>query len=145
MKVDFWQFSQGSVPQIVAQIAERVRAQGDRLLVVDRDTERRTAISQALWDAKPAAFLANGDSADPHSDCQPILLSDTCEAPNQATVAVLADGEWRDAGERFGRTILLFGGEQVEAARAVWRRFDGRDEIERGYFAQEDGRWVKKA
>lgn len=145
MKIDFWQFSQGAVPQIVAQIAERVRATGDRLLVVDADADRRAAISQAMWDAKSESFLANGESAAAHAERQPIVLGDSCDAPNGAKVAVLADGEWRDAGEGFERTILLFGEAQVEAARAVWRQFDGREDITRGYFAQEDGRWVKKA
>ena len=145
MQLDFWQYSQGPVERIVALIAERVRASGDRLLVVDGDDERRAATGRALWDAKPEAFLANGPASDGHAARQPILLSSSCDAPNGATVAVLADGEWRDAGEGFERTFLLFAQPQVEAARAVWRRFDGRDDVIRSYFEQEDGKWVKRA
>jgi DNA polymerase-3 subunit chi len=145
VQVDFWQYSQGPIERIVALIAARVRQGGERLLVVDADAPRRAAISQTLWESKPEAFLANGPADGPHAARQPILLSDRCEAQNGATVAVFADGEWRDGGEAFERTILLFGEGQVEAARAVWRGFDGRDEIARGYYAQEDGKWVKKA
>ncbi|MGX7925675.1 DNA polymerase III subunit chi [Tsuneonella sp. HG094] len=145
MKIDFWQYSQGPVERIVALIAERVRASGDRLLIVDGDDERRAATGKALWDAKPEAFLANGPASGGHAARQPILLASTCEAANGATVAVLADGEWRDAGEGFERTFLLFAQPQVEAARAVWRRFDGRDDVTRSYFEQEDGKWVKRA
>jgi DNA polymerase-3 subunit chi len=142
MQLDFWQYSQGPVERIVALIAGRVCEGGERLLVVDADPVRRKATAQALWDAKPEAFLANGED---HPARQPILLSGECAAPNGAKVAVLADGDWRDDGERFDRTILLFGEAQVEAARTVWRRFDGRDDVSRGYFAQEGGKWVKKA
>ena len=144
MQLDFWQYSHGPVERIVALIAERVRAAGDRLLVIDRDAERRRAIGEALWAAKPEAFLANGDAGDPHADRQPVLLSAECEAPNGASVAVLADGEWREAAERFDRAILLFGEGEVQAARAVWAGFKDRSDVARGYFAQEDGKWVKR-
>lgn len=145
MQVDFWQYSQGTVERIVAQIAERVRSGGDRLLVVDADADRRSATSRALWEAKPEAFLANGEAHEDHAARQPILLAGECDPANGATVAVLADGDWRDAGEKFERAILLFGESQVAGARAVWRRFDGRADVTRSYYEQEDGKWVKRA
>jgi len=145
MQLDFWQYSQGPVERIVALIAERARAGSERLLVVDADAARRAGTASALWDAKPEAFLANGQAGEPHSARQPILLSGTCDALNGARFAVLADGQWRDEAEGFERTILLFGERQVEAAREVWRRFDDRQDVTRGYFAQEAGKWVKKA
>jgi DNA polymerase-3 subunit chi len=144
MQLDFWQYSQGSIERIVALIAERVLAGGDRLLVVDADSDRRAATSKALWEAKPERFLANGEAGAGHADRQPILLSDACEPVNGAKVAVLADGEWRDPGAAFHRVILLFGEGQAEPARAVWRQFDAREDVTRGYFAQEAGRWVKR-
>lgn len=140
MKLDFWQLSRDPVEKVVAQIAPRVMAGGERLLVVEADPDRRAAISQALWEA--GGFLANGEA---HPARQPIQLSADCAADNGATVAVLADGNWRDAGEGFARTFLLFAADQVDAARAVWRRFDGRDDVERSYFEQDGGKWVKKA
>ena len=145
MQLDFWQFTQGPVERIVALIAERAMAQGERVLVVDADAERRHATARTLWEAKPEAFLASGDADGPSPDRQPILLSDSCEAHNGARFAVLADGQWRDQGTGFERTILLFDDAGTPAARAVWRQFDGREDVIRGYFAQEDGKWVKKA
>ena len=145
MQLDFWQMSSGSVAQVVALIASRARADSARLLVVDADSTRRSATSRALWDAKPEAFLANGDATEPHADRQPILLSDACEPANGARLAIIADGQWRNEGESFERTIMLFDEAGTPAAREVWRKFDGRDDIERRYFAQEDGKWVKKA
>ncbi len=145
MQLDFWQFTLGPVERIVALIAERAIAQGDRLLVVDADAERRRATSRALWEAKPEAFLANGEASEPSPERQPILLSDTCAALNGARFAVLADGQWREEGAGFDRTILLFDEAGTPAARQVWRQFDGHEDVTRGYFAQEDGKWVKKA
>jgi DNA polymerase-3 subunit chi len=145
MQLDFWQLSRDPVERVVALIAERTRNAGEKLLVVADDDEQRAALSGALWESKPAAFLANGDASNPRAARQPILLSRECDAANDAKYVVLADGTWREAAERFERVFLLFGEAAVEAARGVWRTFDGRDDVERSYFAQEDGKWVKKA
>mgnify|MGYP001168691666 CR=1 FL=1 len=145
MQVDFWQLSRDPVERVVALIAERTRGAGHRLLVVAEEQAQRAALSRALWESKPTSFLANGEASAPHADRQPILLSADCAAPNDARYAVLADGTWRDEAESFERVFLLFGEASIEGARAVWRRFDGREDVERSYYAQEDGKWVRKA
>ena len=58
---------------------------------------------------------------------------------------VLADGAWRDEAERLERAFLLFDEAGTPAARVVWRQFDGREDVERSYYAQEEGKWVRKA
>ena len=145
MQLDFWQLSSGSIDQVVALIVGRARANGAKLLVIDADPARRQVTSRALWEVRAEAFLAHGDAAEPHADRQPILLSDKCEAANGARLAIIADGQWRDGGEAFDRTIMLFDEAGAPAAREVWRKFDGRETITRSYFAQEDGKWVKQA
>ena len=144
MKVDFWQLSKDPVEKVVAMIATRVLGEGERLLVVARDAERRKALSKALWDAKPEAFLANGDASEPHAERQPILLSDACDAANDASHVIFADGEWREAGG-FARAFLLFDEATVDAARGVWRLLDGIEGLERSFFRQDGGKWVKVA
>jgi DNA polymerase-3 subunit chi len=145
VQVDFWQLSRDSVERVVALIAERTRGTGEKLLVVAEDEAQRSAIGRALWEARPEAFLANGEADAPHADHQPILLSPRCEADNGARYVVLADGTWRDEASTFERAFLLFDEAGTPAARAVWRQFDGREDVERSYFTQEDGKWVKKA
>ena len=130
---------------MVALIAERTRGSGEKLLVVAEDEAKRAAISRALWETRPESFLANGEAAAPHAERQPILLSEACDPVNGARYAVLADGTWREQAEQFERAFLLFGEAGIEAARATWRQFDGREDVERSYYAQEDGKWVKKA
>jgi DNA polymerase-3 subunit chi len=144
MQVDFWQLSSDPAERVVSLIAERTRGAGEKLLVVATDEVQRAAIGSALWD-KPSAFLANGEAEATHAARQPILLSRECAAANGANYVVLADGEWRDEALAFERAFLLFGEAAVDAARAVWRQFDGREDVTRSYYAQEDGKWVKKA
>jgi DNA polymerase III subunit chi len=143
MKLDFWQVTNDPVEKVVALIAKRVLGEGARVLVVSADPEQRTAIARALWQAGPDSFLANGEAAAPGAEAQPILLSADLAAPNGATHVILADGEFRDA-PGFARTFLLFPPDAAPAARQAWRAQDGRADIERAYFAQEDGRWVKR-
>ncbi len=144
MKVDFWQLSRDPAEKVVALIAARVLGEGERLLVVASDAEQRAAISRALWEAKPDAFLANGDAGEPHAEHQPILLSEGCAPLNGASRVIFADGQWR-AAEGFARAFLLFDEATVEAARGVWRSLDGSEGLERSFFRQEDGKWVKVA
>jgi len=144
MKVDFWQLSRDPAPRVVALIAARVLAQGERLLVVSADAEQRQLISNALWSAAPESFLANGHAGAAGEDRQPVLLSADCAPLNGASHVVLADGTYRET-EGFARLFLLFGEETVEAARGTWRSLDGRGEVERSFFRQEGGRWTKIA
>lgn len=144
MKVDFWQLSRDPADKVVALIAARVMGEGERLLVVAADGVQRAAISRTLWEARPDAFLANGEASDMYAERQPILLSAACEPVNGASHIIFADGQWREA-QGFARAFLLFDEATVEAARRVWRSLDGSEGLERSFFRQEDGKWVKVA
>lgn len=143
MKLDFWQVTDDPVEKVVVLIAKRALGQGERVLVVSADAEQRAAIGRALWQGGPESFLANGEAGAPGADRQSILLAADPEAVNGATHLILADGTFRDC-PGFARVFLLFPPDLAPAARHAWRAQDGRDDVERSYFAQEDGRWVKK-
>lgn len=143
MKVDFWQLSRDPIEKVVALIAQRVVDQGERVLVVSDNAEQRKAISQGLWRAGPESFLANGEASDPRPDAQPILLSDTPEPANSASHVIFADGIFREA-IGFARAFLLFDDATLERARATWRSLDEAD-VERAFFRQDGGKWVKVA
>jgi DNA polymerase-3 subunit chi len=143
VKLDFWQVTDDPIEKVVALIARRVLGEGERLLVVAAQADQRAAIARELWQAGPESFLANGEADAPGAERQPILLSADCAAPNGAGHLILADGEFRPS-EGFARVILLFKPEDAPAARAAWRAQDGAADVTRAYFAQENGRWVKK-
>lgn len=125
-------------------IAARVLADGERLLVVSGDASQREAISTSLWEGGPSSFLANGEASAPHADRQPILLSETCEAGNGASHVIFADGKWRDPSG-FARAFLLFDDTTVAHAREVWKSLGSGENLERSFFRQDGGKWVKVA
>ena len=144
MKVDFWKLSSDPAEKVVALIAQRVLDGGERLLVVSKDGDQRAAISAALWKAGPTSFLANGEADAPGADRQPVLLSEAPDAANGASHVIYADGEYR-AASRFERSFLLFDDATLEQARATWRSLDGTEALERAFFRQEGGKWIKVA
>lgn len=142
-KIDFWQVTDDPVEKVVTLIARRARDGGERVLVVADNAQQREAISRALWQAGPESFLANGEAGNPGAEAQPILLAAEPVPANGASHLILADGHFRES-EGFARVFLLFPPDGAPAARQAWRALDGREGVERSYFAQEEGRWVKK-
>ena len=145
MRVDFYQLGAAPVEQVLASIAQKLLAQGERLLVVGADALQLARLDRTLWDQGPASFLPHAIAGESEDSRQPILLSTTLDAANLARNLLLPDGTWREAATGFDRTFYLFDSESVEAARGAWRSLARHDEVERHYWAQVDGRWVEKA
>lgn len=143
-KIDFWQLSRDPVEKVTALIAQRVLDQGERLLVVSAKADQRAAISKGLWHAGDDSFLANGEAGGEGAERQPILISDRPEATNGASHAIFADGTYRDV-PGFARTFLLFDDASLQHARQTWKALSDREGLERSFFRQEGGKWVKVA
>ncbi|AKH42168.1 DNA polymerase III subunit chi [Croceibacterium atlanticum] len=141
MRVDFYQLAGESAENLLPLLARKVRADGERLLIVSEDAEQLQRIGRNLWERFPEAFLAHGHSGARHAERQPILLSADCEAPNAAPHVVFADGRWRDGASNFARVFLLFGEEQLQGARDCWRMLGQHADAERHFWKQEGGRW----
>jgi DNA polymerase-3 subunit chi len=145
MQVMFYELSRDPAHAVVPLLARRIVEQGGRLLVVSADERQRAQISGALWASRPDSFLANGQAGEGHEDRQPILLSDVPDPANGARFLVIADGVWCEGEAPFERTFYLFDDETKPQARQVWRDLRGREGVTKEYWAQEDGRWTKKA
>ena len=136
MRVDFYQLSRDPVERVVPMLAGKILDTGAKALVV-APADRLKAISDALWEAD--GFLANGLASDPDAARQPILLSHECEAPNEASFVVIADGQWREEAGGFARALLLFDEQATDEARQLWKAFQSRDDVEQRIFKQQRG------
>lgn len=144
MKVGFYLAPSQPVERVLPLIARAACNAGQRMLVVADDVELRARIDKALWEYAPQEFLAHGEAEEPYAERQPILLSGECTAPNGAKLIAFADGKWREEAEAFDRAFLFFDDAGRDAARATWRLFDEREDVEREFHELEDGKWVKK-
>ncbi|WP_370187355.1 DNA polymerase III subunit chi [Qipengyuania sp.] len=138
-RVDFYQLSRDPVDVTVAKLARKVLQAGERLLVVSGDAGQRDHLAKILWEQGGAAFLANGMAGGPHEARQPILLSESCAAPNEARMALIADGAWREEALGFDRVLLLFDAAQREGAADLWRRFAKDDGVDNRIHKQDEG------
>ena len=145
MQVDFYQLAGTPPEQVIASIAERVLDLDGRLLVVAEDEAFLARLDRLLWDQGPASFVPHGLAGGPDDSRQPILLSTSPDAPNQARNMLIADGGWREAALTYDRSFYLFDDATLEEARLAWKLLAGRDGIERRYWARENGKWVKKS
>ena len=140
--VDFYQLSRDPVERVIAELGRTAMGRGLRLLVVSGDAQQREVISQALWAENGPAFLAHGEATAPHAARQPILLSESCDAVNEARMAIVADGVWREDLSSMDGVKLLFGPEQTQPARELWTALGARENFALRIFKQrEDGAW----
>lgn len=145
MRVDFYQLGAAQPDGVIAAIAGRLLGEGQRLLVVASDEAMLARLDRQLWDQGAASFLPHGLAGGPDDAAQPILLSTGADAPNLARNVLIADGHWRESALAYDRAFFLFDEVTLEGARLAWKLLAGREAVERNYWAQEDGKWVKKA
>lgn len=141
-RVDFYQLSRQPVDQMLPRLAERVLADGARLLIVADDAALLGTIDDALWSYRPESFLPHGRvDADGAAD-QPVLLADTIDAANGASHVAIADGRWRAEALSFTRLFYLFGSDTLEEARQAWKMLDAG---ERHFWKQDErGKWAEQ-
>jgi DNA polymerase-3 subunit chi len=143
--IDFYQLAGTSAEQVIASIADKVLDSEGRLLIVAEDDAYLARLDRILWDQAATNFLPHGLAGGADDARQPILLSTSPDAPNQARNMLIADGTWREAALTYDRSFYLFDNATLEGARLAWKLLAGRDGIERRYWAHEGGKWVKKA
>ena len=146
MHVDFYHLTAMPLERVLPQIAEKVLAGGNRLLVVDADDRRRAALDRLLWTFAPDSFLPHGQIGSGADEHQPSLLAGEVNAANGAKHIALTDGVWRDDALDFERAFHFFDEDAIRAARAAWKGLADRDEVSRRYWKQNDaGRWEQAA
>ena len=145
MQVDFYQLAGTPVEQVIATLAEKVLEADGRLLIVAGDEVQLARLDRLLWDQAASSFLPHAVAGGADDARQPILLSTSPDAPNQARNMLIADGLWREAALTYDRSFYLFDSATLEGARLAWKLLAGREGVERRYWAREGGRWVKKA
>ena len=145
MQVDFYQLSGTPAEQVIASLSEKILETDGRLLIVAEDEAYLARLDRILWDQGARSFLPHGLAGGADDARQPILLSTSPDAPNQARNMMIADGTWREAALTYDRSFYLFDDSTLEGARLAWKLLAGREGVERRYWAREEGKWVRKS
>jgi DNA polymerase III subunit chi len=142
MQVDFYHLTRQPLDRVLPQIAEKVLAAGNRLLIVVTDDAERARLDRLLWTYASDGFLPHAQLGSGDDKLQPILLAPDVNAANCARQIALADGIWRPDALDFDRAFHFFDEARIVDARAAWKLIKGRDGVEPRYWKQNDaGRW----
>jgi DNA polymerase-3 subunit chi len=145
VQVDFYQLAGTPAEQVIASLSEKILDTDGRLLIVAEDEAYLAKLDRILWDQGAGSFLPHGLAGGADDARQPILLSTSPDAPNQARNMLIADGTWREAALTYDRSFYLFDDSSLEGARLAWKLLAGREGVERRYWAREGGKWVRKS
>lgn len=146
MQVDFYHLTATPIDRALPQIAAKVLSTGGRLLIVADSATQRQAIDRLLWSYSAESFLPHAEAGGEFDASQPILLSGTTVAANDARNIALVDGVWRDEALAFDRAFHFFDADRISDARTAWKALADRDGVTRNYWKQNDeGRWEKAA
>jgi len=130
---------------VIGALAEKVLDSDGRLLIIAEDEAQLARLDRILWDQGGTSFLPHGMAGGADDARQPILMSTSPDAPNQARNMLIADGQWREAALSYDRSFYLFDDATLEGARLAWKLLAGREGVDRRYWAREGGKWVRKA
>lgn len=145
--VFFYHLSERPLEVTLPTLLQKALSAGWRVEVRARSRERLEWLDGALWQGD--GFLPHGLAGGPHDADQPVLLtlSETPAAKSQCLMAIdcapVAEGDFSS----LERVCVLFdGGDQgaVEVARNQWKSVTASG-AKAQYWAEEDGRWTKKA
>ena len=147
-EVLFYHLTETRLEETLPQLLEKTLEKGWRACIHCGDEDKMTALDQQLWTYRDDSFLAHGLADNDFADQQPILLTLTDLADNNAQVRFVVDMGPEPDQESCERIVYMFDGHdqvQLEKARSQWKQLSNAG-IEKTYWQQtSERRWVKKA
>lgn len=143
----FYHLTDSPLDVTLPMLIGKARAAGWRVLIRVQNPAMCKRLDDLLWRGTQDGFMPHGIVGGPHDADQPVLLGDA-PATDFACIMSVAGAEV-SAPEVLDaeRTCVLFDGGDADAvahARLQWKSLTDAG-CGAQYWAQEDGRWVKKA
>ncbi len=143
----FYHLTDSPLEATLPMLVGKARSAGWRVLVRGNDPALLTRLDEVLWQGAEDGFNPHGLAGGPHDADQPVLLGDVASDGFHCVMSVGgADVSAVDVGT-LERTCILFDGHNDEAlnhARGQWKSLTDAG-CAAQYWAQEGGRWTKKA
>ena len=147
--VFFYHLTESPLETVLPILLGKARQAGWRVSVRGRHDAMMQVLDTRLWVDDPTSFIPHGLAGGTHDASQPILLGTGMDIANGAQCLMSVGGAdvMPEEVAKLERTMILFDGydpDSVSHARTQWKLMTGA-KIPAQYWAQEDGRWVKKA
>lgn len=146
----FYHLTDTPLDATLPMLIGKARGAGWRVIVRGPSAAMLDDLDKALWLGGEDDFLPHGRAGGPHDALQPVLLCAPGEGAGEAGECLMIVGGADVSGDEMSgieRACILFDGHDQAAvahARSQWKALTGAG-IAAQYWAQEDGRWTKKA
>lgn len=146
----FYHLTEATLEATLPMLIGKARGAGWRIIVRGSNAAQLEALDIALWLGEQTGFLPHGRAGGPHDAEQPVLLCLADEGAGQTAQCLMAVDSAAVAAsdlETFERVCILFDGHDpvaLDHARGQWKTLTAAG-VAAQYWAQEDGRWTKKA
>jgi DNA polymerase-3 subunit chi len=147
-EVLFYHLTESKLEDALPPLLEKSLERGWKVAVQTAGEERRDALDVRLWTFRDDSFLPHGSDTCAAPADQPVLLTANKENPNTASVRFIVDGAEPPPIDAYERIVFMFDGydaEQLEAARAQWKKLKGEGHALTYWQQSPEGRWQKKA
>ncbi|WP_420858608.1 DNA polymerase III subunit chi [Marivivens marinus] len=145
----FYHLTESPLEAALPLLLGKARERGWRIELRGTDRARLDRLDQILWERPEDGFLPHGMAGGPHDADQPILFTLGQGAANSPACVMAVDGAEVSAEEAqaLERLCVIFDGANPDAvahARTQWKALTDAG-CAAQYWAQDGGRWVKKA
>ncbi len=143
----FYHLTDSPLEATLPMLISKARGAGWRVLVRGSDPALLKRLDDVLWQGPDDGFLPHGMAGGPHDADQPVLLGDV---PSDGFACVMSVGGAdvsADEVTAVERVCILFDGHDGAAlkhARGQWKALTDAG-CAAQYWAQDGGRWIKKA
>lgn len=145
----FYHLTESPLETALPLLLGKARERGWRIELRGTDRARLDRLDLMLWERPEDGFLPHGLAGGPHDADQPILFTLGQVAANNPACVMAVDGAEVTAEEAqaLERLCVIFDGANPDAvahARTQWKALTDAG-CAAQYWAQDGGRWVKKA
>ncbi|MFT7107424.1 MAG: DNA polymerase-3 subunit chi [Yoonia sp.] len=145
--VYFYHLTTTPLEATLPMLVGKARDAGWRVLVRSADPILTGRLDEVLWQGADDGFLPHGIASGPHDAEQPVLLGDSPSDGFGCLMSVAGAAVTEVEVKALERVCILFDGHNdaaLDHARGQWKALTEAG-CNAQYWAQEDGRWTKKA
>jgi DNA polymerase-3 subunit chi len=145
-EVIFYHLSASTMEKAAPRLLEKIVEADNRTILYLESDEQISKYNDLLWTFGSRSFLAHGCYKDPFPHLQPIFLTKDQSNPNNANIVITLSGIEIPHINDFAKSIDIFDGndnEQLEAARARYKKYKQNDFTLTYWKQDEAGAWQK--
>lgn len=147
-EVLFYHLTESKLEDALPPLLDKSVERGWRVAIQMKEATHRDALDAHLWTFREDSFLPHGTDEGELAGNQPVLLTVADDNINGATVRFIVAGAEPPPLDPYERVVFMFDGydqEQLEGARAQWKKLKGEGHSLTYWQQTPEGRWEKKA